>query len=131
MVIAAMQEADGCYTNPSRETQTNVMEALASGDFVSSVKGGSVRWFAAFWRIKLADVQNVVDRTKPEDIYTGPVCYIAEAFNLDGKRGMAEMIRAIRRKAAGMQGVFWHRPAKEDQVYLFPLQRGEGAAHGL
>lgn len=116
-----LQEQGGPYETLSPEVVYNVFWSLATGHYIWEPE----TYFVCYWCIRPEDVAAVQERVKPLDITHGTVMYVAEAAS---KIGLAEPIRALRRKAVGMKGVFWHRPAKADKVYNFPSQRG---SHGI
>jgi hypothetical protein len=43
---------------------------------------------------------------------------------------MADIIARVRELVPQAEGAFWHRPAKGDRLYYFPLQRGKETTHG-
>jgi hemolysin-activating ACP:hemolysin acyltransferase len=120
-------DSGGAYTKINGEVETNILEALATGQFSIGIEHGQVQYFAAYWRIKTDDIQTVCDRVKPLDRTTGGTIYITELANQAGRKGLTEAIDKIRRQNPTAQGVFWHRPTKKDKIYLFPSQRGKGA----
>lgn len=127
LVMECMRQAGGIYAAPSVRTQENVLVALAHRHFAIRIRGGAVRWFACYKRIHPEDMQEAMARNMPADIITGPIMYVSEAVNLDGPAGMAAMIKQLRKQATGMQGLFWHRPKKNDKVLWFPSQKGKEA----
>ena len=95
----------------------NIFWALGTGHYVWKED----EYFACYWCIHPEDVDDVKDRIKPLDITHGTVMYVAEAAS---RVGLGEVIKALRKQAVGMKGLFWHRPAKKDKVYNFPSQQG-------
>jgi hypothetical protein len=95
----------------------NIYWALGTGHYVWSPG----RYFACWWRVWPEDVEDVKSRIKPLDITHGSVMYVAEAAS---KVGMGEVVKIVRQHGTGMNGIFWHRPAKKDKVYSFPSQKG-------
>jgi hypothetical protein len=77
------------------------------------------------FKIKPEDVESMKERVRPVDCFSGSVLYIVECGNVDGKEGMYEIRKRLRKLAKGMRGVFWHRPTKEDKVFDFPSQKGK------
>ena len=113
-----LQEQGGPYESLAPEVIYNVFWSLGAGHYLAK-PSNTDDIETAFQRPE--DVAAVQERVKPLDITHGTVMYVAEAAS---KIGMTELVRALRRKAVGMKGVFWHRPAKADKVYNFPSQRG-------
>lgn len=117
----------GAYRQLTGEIQHNVFFALGSRQYVMKEVDGEIVYFVSYWRVRPEDVEGVMERVKPQDLTDGTVMYVSEAGNKGGKQGMAEIIKRLRGQGVGLQGLFWHRPAKQDQVYHFPSQRGKEA----
>jgi len=118
------------YTRLTGELETNILWALASGQYVlKRDDNGKVLYFVSYWRLHPKDVGAMMDRVTPEDVFSGSIMYVTECGNKMGKKGMVEMIKALRTQAKGMKGVFWHRvrAGKEDNLQMFPKQEG---SHG-
>lgn len=123
-IFAFLQSLSGTYKNITVLTQQSIIVCLMSRQFVIRIKDGEIQYFVCWFKIKPEEVEGMKERVRPVDIYSGSYMYVVEAGNKMGKRGMAEMVKKIRAKAEGMQGVFWHRPAKADKVFDFPSQKG-------
>lgn len=118
-------DCGGIYKSVTGLMTMNIMEALVTRNFVIKIdKTGDIRYFACYWKIHPEDLEAVKERYRPYDTITGSIVYVAEMGNKEGRQGIKEISRKIREKAKGCQGVFWHRPAKEDKVYYFPSQKG-------
>jgi hypothetical protein len=118
----------GPYKEINGEIQFNVMYALGSQQFIMREEDGEILYFVCWWRVQPEDVENVTERIRPIDLSHGSVLYITEAGNKLGPRGMAEIRKRIRAAAGGdAQGVFWHRPIKNDKILSFPHQKGKEA----
>lgn len=105
----------------SRRTEENIIMGLATGQFVIKIKGGCIQWFAC-WR-RFDDAERAESRIWHEDPLQGEhVCIMEAACTGSGIRAM---VKAIRKKTKGLQGVCWHRPAKKDKFHHYPHQRGE------
>jgi hypothetical protein len=115
----------GAYQVLTGELQTNVFYALGSRQYVLKEENGEIVYFASWWMIQPEDVEGVMERVKPLDISHGSTVYVSECGNKKGRKGMAEMIGAIRGKVGRVDGAFWHRPAKADKIYHFPRQTGK------
>ena len=112
-----LEAQGGAYNKLSAEVVYNVYWALGAGCYLWDPG----RYYVCYWCIHPEDVELVKERVKPCDIVNGSVMYVAEAASTVG---LAEMIKALRKQAVGMKGLFWHRPTKGDQVYQFPSQQG-------
>jgi hypothetical protein len=119
-----LRECGGVYQGAMPDVERSILLALASGQYVIGVIDGAIQYFVSYWRINPEDISTVVDRIQPIDISTGTVMYVTEIGNKAGKKGMLEIAKKLREKGRGMQGIFWHRPAKEDRVFYFPSQKG-------
>lgn len=124
-ICAWLLSCGGAYKVLTGELQTNIFHALGSRQYVLKEEGGEIIWFASYWLIHAAEVEKVISRITPDDVSRGSVVYVTEAGNRAGRRGMAEMIGAIRKNVGPVDGAFWHRPTKKDQVYHFPRQTGK------
>jgi hypothetical protein len=120
----------GAYNRLTQAMQWNVFFALGSGQYALKEENGEVVCFISFWRIHHADVESVAERVKPLDLVRGPVVYISEMGNKGTRKDMADIITEVRELVPKAEGVFWHRPAKGDRLYHFPLQRGKETTHG-
>lgn len=127
-IYGFLTSCGGTYENITAEAEWNILFALGSGQYVLKEENGEIVYFVSYWKVRQEDVDGVMERVKPLELKTGNVMYISEAGNKLGKKGMAEIIKRLREQAVGMQGLFWHRPAKDDQVFHFPSQKG--AHHG-
>jgi hypothetical protein len=105
-------------------TEWAVFYCLGAGQFIIKEEGDEIRWFACYWKIRPEDVEDLAERIRPLDLSGGSVMYVHECGNKEGKRGMAEIVKTIRERGVGMEGVFWHRPAKHTKTMLFPSQKG-------
>jgi hypothetical protein len=105
------------YGSLSESVVFNIYWALGTGHYIWKED----KFFACYWCVRPEDVEGVRERIKPLDITHGSVMYVAEAASTVG---LGEVIKALRKQAVGMKGLFWHRPAKLDKVYSFPSQKG-------
>lgn len=127
MICDFLVSCGGPYKEVTGDMQRKILVCIASRQFIIKIRDGKIRYFACWLKVKPENIEMVKERVLPYDVFTGSIMYVAEAANRDGKRGMAEMVRRIRAAGKGMQGVFWHRPSKEDTVYHFPSQKGKEA----
>ena len=130
-ICAFLLECGPPYGTITAEVESNILGAIASKQFVIKIKEGEIRYFAGYFKVKPEHVDLISQRTIPAgyDLFQGSIMYVTEAANKDGRKGMAEIIRRLRKKATGMQGVFWHRPKHDDKIMWYPRQRG-GELHG-
>lgn len=116
----------GPYANGvSDEVRFNIGFAYGSELYVMKEKDGRILYFVSWWLVKPNDVESVKQHVRPIDITTGNVVYITDMGNTIGKRGMAEIIKELRRRNPHAKGVFWHRPAKGNKVCDYPSQKGK------
>ena len=99
-----------CYYSqnymPSEKAQKNILETLATGRFVTRIKGGQVLWYAGYTEQSQS-------------------MYVVEAVNCIGIKGCIETGRALKRKMPHMQGALWHRPVKDKRLRHYPKAKGE------
>lgn len=126
-ICAFILSCGGAYTGLNAEIERSVFYALGSNQYILKEDNGEIIYFASYWKIHQADVQAVMGRVLPGDVSHGSVLYVTEAACRGGRKETAEMIRRLREQAAPFHGAFWHRPAKADQIYHFPRQRGKEA----
>lgn len=120
-----LMSCGGAYHKLTGTMQETILACLASRQFIIRIDGkGDIQYFACWFKLKPEDVEGMKERVRPYDIYSGSYMYVVEAGNKMGKKGMADMVKKIRARAEGMQGVFWHRPTKKDKIYDFPSQKG-------
>lgn len=131
MASILFKSAGGAYATVGGEVERNILEALATGQFVTRIKNGEMLYFVSYWLIDPAEVANIAERIRPADTCHGTTMYVNEAANLAGRQGMAEIVKRLRKQAAQAQGLYWHRPIKQDRLYSFPSQKGaEVISHG-
>lgn len=118
-IISFLLECGGVYDQEYPRVYENLFFAIATGQFFYKRNC----YFVCYWRVQPNDVENVKNRVEINNKTHGPIMYVVEC-GMEG-RYMKEMISRLRKKAKGMKGVFWHRPAKNDAVFDYPSQKGE------
>lgn len=125
MVCDFLIECGGSYKRVTPSLQEKILVCLASRQFIIKVRDGQVKQFACWFRINEDDVDDVVNRILPLDVFTGNIVYVSEIGNMEGKRGMCEIAQRMRKMNPDAKEVFWHRPVKGDKVFHFKV-RGNG-----
>jgi len=129
-IIAFLFSCGDTYTRLTGDLETNILWALASGQYVLKRDTDSkILYFASYWKIRPEDVEAVTERMRPYDVFQGSVMYVTECGNKAGAAGIREIVKGLREQAKGMKGVFWHRvrPEKDDTLKTFFRQEG---SHG-
>lgn len=123
-------ETGGAYATITDEVDRNILTALATGQFVTRISNGEMLYFVAYWLVTPEDLANIAIRTRPANTCKGSIMYVSEAANKMGAAGMAEIVKRLRKQAAQAQGLYWHRPTKQDRLYAFPKQKGAEVENG-
>ena len=108
-------------------TTYSVFYCLGAKQFVIKIVDKKIKWFACYWKISKNEIEAVSERMRPADLTHGDTMYVV-ACGCKDRAGLAEIRKELRKKGVGCQGVFWHRPVKEDKVFYFPRQKG--VTHG-
>lgn len=123
-IIDFLTDCGGPYSDGvGNFTVYSIFYCLGSLQYVIKKDESGIKWFACYWKIDKTDIESVKERMRPADISYGDTVYVV-ACGCKDKDGLKEIRRAIREKSKGCQGVFWHRPVKEDKVFYFPKQKG-------
>jgi hypothetical protein len=124
-ILECFKEAGGIYENPCQKAQENILISLAYNHFIIKIRNGKVRWFLSYLRIDPAEMEKYKTHELTQDNVVGSMMYISEAANLDGREGMKEIVKAIKKEGVkhDITGVFWHRP-EHKKICSFPNKRG-------
>lgn len=114
----------GVYSELNGTIEENIITALATRQFVIGIKDGQVQYFVSYWRVQQPHLPGLAERVKPPTLYRGGVMYVTEAANRAGRQGMNEIRRKLRAQAPWIDGITWHRPAKQDKFSSFPAKGG-------
>lgn len=114
-VCEFLQSVGGPYEVITPEICENVAYSLASDQYVYE-KG---LYFAGYWRVNYDDIEALLEGKRPEDITSGPICYVAEAASVDGA---VRMMRDLKSRNKDAEAAMFHRGRR---LMKFSLQKGD------
>ena len=122
-ILDFLLDCGGVYKEVTAHLQEVVLTSIATGQYVIyRDPQGSISHWLAYWKILPYDIEDI-EEIKPINITLGTVLYIAEHGNKDGRHGMTMIIKELRRRSKGMQGVLWN--SKGRGIKTFMHQKGE------
>ena len=116
-IMAFLLECGGVYTRETGDLQIIILKSIANGQYVLYREDGKIVHWLCYWKIKESDIEDI-GQTMPVDIITGNVLYIAEHGNKEGRKGMTKMIKELRHRATGMQGVLWNSKGRGIKKFM-------------
>lgn len=87
--------------------QENILEALATGQYVLLTEGGEIKAFGSWWRLDDEGLDAMRNGMKPHTRHRGEHVFITEATACKG--WMGRLVRALR-QANGKRYASWYRP---------------------
>lgn len=82
--------------------------------------------FCNFWRVPARDIELVRKGERPRDVTRGDVLFIVDYASRGGVPAIWRMVRNLRARSAGMQGVIlFHRHTGQENFRYFPRQKGD------
>lgn len=122
-IISFLLDCGGVYKQETSYLQEIILTSIANGQYILYRDGnGNISHWLCYWKINSEDLEDIAE-IRPADITTGTVLYIAEHGNKEGRKGMTKIIKELRHRATGMQGVLWN--SKGRGIKKFMHQKGD------
>lgn len=123
-IIAFLLDCGGIYCSENEHIQYVVLNSIATGQYVLYRDDlGKISHWLAYWKIAPEDIETIEDGIRPLNLTDGSVLFVVEHGNKEGRSGMTKIIKELRHRAKGMQGVFWN--SKGRGIKKFMHQKGE------
>lgn len=122
-IVLFLEECGGPYTNMNQHMQENVIQALATGQFVIGITTKGIQYFVSYWRILPEDLEGLKEGLIPISRTTGNSIYINNFGNKGGRGAFTEIINKLKKSFLVWDGVYWHRYKKGWQS--FPNYMGD------
>lgn len=107
------------------DIQTNLIEAFATKQYIlDRDEKGNIEHFLCYWKVREEDLNDIANGIKPVVRWGGDKMFICEHGNKGGRKALTTMIKEIKRRSAGQEGVMW-RNWNRETTKAFLHKRGD------
>jgi hypothetical protein len=103
-----LKSCGGVYDKPREVFELNVLDCIASDQYLIKRKGGKITTALFYWNVYKADLHKVRNYETPKDHYHGDILYIAEMGNKSTRQDAIGLVRKARQRK-NYQGICCHR----------------------